>query len=342
MTPSWLRRAPVWKSADMTNLSVLTDLGVLERNWDRAPFVARGLGDLSGVFSVRIVEDLLAAGTFPEGSLRLYAGGHAVAGQEYTRARERQGRQRDRLVDADAVARAVAGGATMVVEELETYCPGVRALAAALRELTGFSTYCAGFVTPSDTPGLTAHFDLTSVLIRQVHGSKRWRVSMPLRALPEREWSAQEAPAGEPVLDVVLAAGDCLYVPRGYFHAGEATEHGSVHLSVAIKPTTWKDLLAKVISTDPGLPLRESVPFGFHRIPDAEMVAGLRTQMQRVLAGIEDEDDAGGAAARAAVAPVRRAAAPVRTGGALADVLDPSRSDLADLDRGAAQAVTAS
>lgn len=314
----------------MTNPELLTDLDLLERHWERTPFVARGLGDLTDVFSVRVVEELLAAGTLPGGSLRLFRDGKAIPEERYTRIRERNGRQRERLVEPDAVLRDLAHGATVVLEELETYFPGVRTLAAGFRDMTGFSTYCAGFLTPSSTPGLRAHYDLTSVLIRQTHGSKRWRVSEPVNRLPEREWSEHEAPTGEPVLDVVLRAGDCLYVPRGYFHAGEATEQGSVHLSVAIKPVTWRDLLARLISADPGEVLRESVPFGFHRGSADELVAGVRERVLGMLGHLED-DDGGIAAAKALSQPMRAAATRTWGGpppaGSLADVLERTEGD---------------
>jgi ribosomal protein L16 Arg81 hydroxylase len=308
----------------VTKLELLTDLTLLERHWEQTPFLVRGLGELSEVFSLSIVDELLGNRTLPGGSLRLFSGGQAVPEERYTRQRERKGRQRERLVDADAVLRHVSGGATVVLEELETYCPGVWRLAAAVRELTGFSTYCAGFVTPSSTPGLRAHYDLASVLIRQVHGSKRWRVSAPLRRLPEREWSEHEAPVGEPVLDVVLAAGDCLYVPRGYFHSGEATGQGSIHLSVAIRPVTWWDLLSQLVSTEAGETLRESLPFGLRQGAEETVAASMKERVRRMLDGIEGDD--GSATVTELAHSTQPVPMPVREysllAGALADALE--------------------
>jgi ribosomal protein L16 Arg81 hydroxylase len=49
-------------------------------------------------------------------------------------------------------------------------------------------------------------------------------------------------------LDVVLKEGQCLYIPRGYVHAGETTDEPSAHLSVGLRAATWGEVLRTLVA----------------------------------------------------------------------------------------------
>ncbi|MFJ5679071.1 JmjC domain-containing protein [Streptomyces sp. NPDC093097] len=66
----------------------------------------------------------------------------------------------------------------------------------------------------------------------------------PTRIDPLRvDVEAPPPPEGEPVAEIVLRAGDMLYLPRGWWHAVNATEGRSLHLTCGLTPTTGADLL---------------------------------------------------------------------------------------------------
>jgi hypothetical protein len=99
-------------------------------------------------------------------------------------------------------------------------------------------------VTPPQSRGFDDHYDVHDVFVLQVDGEKRWRVHEPVHEAPLRDqpWtdhrSAVEAAARtEPVIDVVLRPGDCLYLPRGYLHAATALGETSTHLTFGVH--TW-------------------------------------------------------------------------------------------------------
>ncbi len=124
-----------------------------------------------------------------------------------------------------------------------------RALAAEL----GHPTQCNAYVTPAgDAQGFDFHHDTHDVFVLQVSGRKRWVVHEPVLRLPlpsqARSGASLVAEGAEPLLDVELEAGDCLYLPRGYVHAALTTDEHSVHLTVGVLSTTWFDVLSDALA----------------------------------------------------------------------------------------------
>jgi lysine-specific demethylase/histidyl-hydroxylase NO66 len=297
---------------------LVDDPGDLARCWERAPLLATGPKSFDEFFSVRDLDRLLDEGALPLSSVRLFRDGLPLRGDLVARRRERGNGVAGPIADAAQVAAQVAAGATLVVEELQTYLPGVAAFARQLSAETGAGTYCAAFVTPPGVRGVAAHFDVVSVFIRQVLGTKRWLIREPEQRWPIRE-SALTGRATEPVLDVELHAGQCLYIPRGYVHAGETAHEGSVHLSIGLKPVTWAATLHRLIDAAASADerLRESLPYAFPSADHEELTRMLRERVELLGASAVG---ASGSAALAALRP-RRGPVPPPPGGRLTEVL---------------------
>jgi lysine-specific demethylase/histidyl-hydroxylase NO66 len=280
----------------MTEMDVLhrlvDDLDVLRTAWEREPFVSTGLGDLDDVFSVEEVERLVHSG-LPVESVRLFRRGEQVPREQYTRGRERGVRDRYHLVDPDRVRRLVAAGATLVLDDLQSHSDPVAAFAARVAEATGYETDCAAFLTPGGTRGAAPHFDMVSGFLRQVWGSKRWRVGAPARRWPNRRTEADPAAVEvEPVLDVVLHAGDCLYIPRGFVHVGDTTDEPSAHLSVSVRSATWEAVFRAMLAAaaEGSEELREALPPVFAKADRAELFRERSAALAEYLAGVRWSD----------------------------------------------------
>ena len=265
------------READPTVLlRLVNDLRVLRSAWEREPIVSTGLGDFADVFCLRAAERLLCS-ALPVSAVRIFRDGRRLPADAV--ARIPPGRRGEPVVDGARLADRVAGGATVVLEDLQTHSAPVAAFAREVALATGYGTYCAAFLTPARARGVAPHYDTASVFIRQVRGSKRWRVGAP-----ERPWPAVECGPGglaepAPVLDVVLREGDCLYLPRGFVHVGDATDEASVHLSVAVLPTTWGAVLADLVraAAEESAALREALPPRFAQpAPDGAALARAR------------------------------------------------------------------
>jgi hypothetical protein len=99
------------------------------------------------------------------------------------------------------------------------------------------------YYTPRGSQGLPVHHDTHEVISLQVAGEKRWLVYEPALELPlknQRYKSSLGAP-GDPVLDVVLSAGDTMYLPRGWLHQALTSDSDSLHVTVGINVRRWID-----------------------------------------------------------------------------------------------------
>jgi lysine-specific demethylase/histidyl-hydroxylase NO66 len=302
----------------LTALSYLvSEPSLLVANWEDEPFVSTGLPDLGELFSLEAIEQLICSGTLPLPCVRLFRAGAVIATDRLGRPAERNAAHRERRVQGPAVLREVAAGATLVLEELQTYYPAVASFAGSLTAETGYPTYCAAFATPANSRGVAPHYDTGSVFVRQLDGSKIWRVSRPVRRWPVQEWSAGQDVDTELVLEVELRAGDCLYLPRGFIHAGTATAQASMHLSIGLVPPTWGTMLRKL--TEAALDdesFREALPYGFHLMEPDKLRSMLADRISLLADGLDQLADS--AAARSALAKAGPALSrPVPPAGAL-------------------------
>jgi ribosomal protein L16 Arg81 hydroxylase len=131
----------------------------------------------------------------------------------------------------------VAKGATLVLNSLEAHSAGARRLGDEVSHLTGFPTRSNAYVSFGGNGSFGAHWDTHDVFVLQLVGRKRWRVSPPTFPLPlpgQTSSRSGHAAPSHAKLDVLLEAGDVLYLPRGWWHEVTPLPEPSLHLSVGI------------------------------------------------------------------------------------------------------------
>lgn len=152
----------------------------------------------------------------------------------------------DGRLDVHDIYRAYADGFTVVLNRLESKVPVVadlcRQMEAWLHHRVGANLY----FTPAGAQGANPHIDGHDVILAQVSGSKRWRVSKN----PTRRDRAAANPADAITLGAFeeweIDQGDSLYIPHGFAHAGVADADASLHVTFGFNATTWADLLTEV------------------------------------------------------------------------------------------------
>jgi ribosomal protein L16 Arg81 hydroxylase len=148
----------------------------------------------------------------------------------------------------------------------------------------GFPTQAYVYLAPSRAHGSPAHYDTHEVFALQVEGSKAWKVWGDVKRLPMRvsaneydtQLVQQYARDHEPVLEVLLKPGDVLYIPRGFVHAAQAGDEGSVHVSIGVMVYRWIDVIQSVVEAalrkcSQDVHYKESLPLG--RPPGAPLDA---------------------------------------------------------------------
>lgn len=174
-------------------------------------------------------------------------------------------RLRDATTTARTLWQAHARGSTILVQMAQRYwSPFARlcgALEAQLRAPLDATLIC----TPAGSQAFGRHFDRLNAIVVQLSGRKSWRLlgeaqPAPLQDLPLLPFETMEAGrdrlAGWAVSDrslsevgrsVTLEPGDMLYVPRGIYHDVWTEDEDSVHVTLAVRPVTYVDLMVAAL-----------------------------------------------------------------------------------------------
>ena len=238
-------------------LARCTDLSVAEfaaEHWGQRPLLTRakqlpeGFEDL---LALDDVDNLVADRALRTPFFRTVSNGDGLPAP--VRSGTAGSRRLTDLVDPDQLYAQQLDGSTLVLQSLHRLHPAVGAFCRALADELGHAVQCNAYLTPGgDAQGFAFHHDTHDVFVLQVAGRKRWLVHEPVLPLPlpsQPRSGSDLVPAGaEPLIDVELEAGDCLYLPRGFVHAAQTTDEQSVHLTVGVLLTTVYDVLDDALS----------------------------------------------------------------------------------------------
>jgi lysine-specific demethylase/histidyl-hydroxylase NO66 len=199
--------------------------------------------------------DLLRRGA-RQPAFRLVRSGSTVAAREVTRRAGIGNQNLSDLVSANRVIDRYRCGDTVVLQGLHHTNPHLARLSNNIALALDHPVQINAYLSPASARGLDVHFDFHDVFIVQLAGSKRWRVWAPLPRTtdPVKGRHAIAKPQmeelGEPLLDLTLNRGDCLYLPRGYPHAAETLDEASDHLTIGLVAVTWERVLHRAIDAE--------------------------------------------------------------------------------------------
>lgn len=197
--------------------------------------VVRGPAErLAGLLDWPMLREAAATGALPAGQQRITRANVALPAILYRNRGVINPAKLDELMDA---------GASFVANRVDQALPSIGAVAEAISAIVPESIRIGAIATHGPGGALDFHYDPEDILVVQFEGSKRWLVHGPPVPDPVRGMSPPEPPAGPPLLDTVIEAGDLLYVPAGYWHRCENGPGRSVHMGIAIRRPSAADLL---------------------------------------------------------------------------------------------------
>lgn len=183
---------------------------------------------------------------------------------------------------SEKVYERVSKGATVRIGNLPHFLEPVRHLVSGFETFLNTDIAVNLYLTPGRSQAFGSHFDNHDVFILQVEGSKIWKIFTPAQDLPvevvykarpqwfERklpfEWDLGPLrPSVEPEQEILLSAGDLLYVPRGYVHQVFTSGTPSLHLTVAAPVLTWYEVVVHALADTfrDSRMLREALPPAF-------------------------------------------------------------------------------
>ena len=227
----------------------------MEKHWDGEPLVLQGRDPeiVAGLMSMADMDRLIHQSSPMHPSFRLVKEGAEVPRSAYTVDGVPWGTGAvDGFLDREATRSLMAQGCTFVMESLQRSHPEVAKLSRLFEQVFHCPSPVNLYLTPPAAQGFQPHFDVQNVFVMQLHGTKRWTVYEPhiSRPLPSQAVHGAVKP-GERLLEITLAPGDLLYLPRGYVHVAHTTNTVSAHLSVSLLPNTWADVFRSLMSTLP-------------------------------------------------------------------------------------------
>jgi ribosomal protein L16 Arg81 hydroxylase len=212
------------------------------------------------LLTLDMIDQFVASADLREGMIEVTNRKNRISADSYVDDRGR--------VSSVAVAEHYMRGATIILPHLHDSMLNLGEFCRSLEEVFSCHVQTNIYLTPSGNQGFPPHYDNHDVFVMQLAGAKAWRlygtpVETPFRG--ERFELARHEP-GEVTQTFTLAAGDCVYIPRGLMHDAENVgEEPSLHITVGLITKTWADLMLEAISelalSEPDF--RRSLPAGF-------------------------------------------------------------------------------
>jgi mannose-6-phosphate isomerase-like protein (cupin superfamily) len=181
-----------------------------------------------GLLSLDDVDRLLTSSALRTPALRIAKDGAVLPSSAYTRSATIAGAPLSGLVDARKVVDLFDGGATLVLQGLHRYWEPLTQLVRDLELALGHPCQANAYLTPPGSQGFALHSDTHDVFVFQTHGAKQWEVKDD----------------GEQ-LDVLMEPGTSMYLPTGTPHAARTQDTASLHVTVGINQSTWRQLLQR-------------------------------------------------------------------------------------------------
>jgi len=231
--------------------------------------------ELAGLLSTDDVDRLLTSSALRTPALRMVQDGAVLPSTRYTRSATMAGVALTGLVDARKVLALFDGGASVVLQGLHRYWPPLTELVRDLELTLGHACQANAYLTPPGSQGFALHSDTHDVFVVQTHGAKDWEVH-----------------DGREVNRIRMEPGVSMYLPTGTPHAARTQSDASLHVTIGINRTTWREVLQRQLTrllADPAF--NEPLPAGFHRDP-ADFAALLAAHVDRVR-GLVDTADVG-------------------------------------------------
>ena len=235
------RLQPIPHLASLVGADALT--GFLASTLGREPFRRRLPDGVAPLFGWPQLNAALAQHRLGPPRLKLEKDG-GDAGKGVFRERRTSRNQSIHDLDLPLLYERLRGGATLILDAVNEFGGPLQALCSGLASEFSASSQANLYACWGASPGFDIHWDDHDVFVIQLEGAKRWMLYGSTRPSPlRRDLDADHPRPTEPLEEILLEAGDLLYLPRGYWHAAVGVGGPTMHLTVGLTRKTGHDLL---------------------------------------------------------------------------------------------------
>lgn len=190
------------------------------------------------------VDEALYLGEQGTNGIMLHHKGSFVKDELYTETCIDVERRRRRIKKKE-FSEIVADGGSIIFNRMESVSYPVRKICQEFSRYTGADTVANGYISFGGHQAFGNHWDTHDVFAVQLMGRKKWTIFPPTFNLPlpdQRSGPFKDDCPRVPCLEVILEAGDVLYVPRGWWHNAEALlDEQTFHIAVGVHPVLVLD-----------------------------------------------------------------------------------------------------
>lgn len=229
------------------NNTVLSPLEVAEffsTAWEQSfHHIARNNADyFANLISVESIETYLATNDAFFPSVQVVHNERDISRFDYTDDTQR--------IIQRALAQHYRNGATLIISEAHKHFSSLATLCRQFTQSVQMRCQTNLYLSPPGNQGFRSHYDTHEVFILQVQGSKTFRfyesdIALPF---PDDRYDPEQNRHTEITHEVLLNAGDTLYIPRGLVHDAVAqSAEPSLHVTLGVFPVVVRDVLQSAI-----------------------------------------------------------------------------------------------
>ena len=192
-------------------------------------------------------------GIWTPASLQLHLGGGHVNAADYAMPGMTRVGQPGEVVDLDKVRHWIRQGASIVLNEIHTLTPGLKAISKVMSDTLGGKARCNLYCSWREKQAFDVHFDTHDAYVLQIAGEKRWRIYQRTISDPVNHpdfrtlgQAFHEKNRGPLSAEFVVKPGDLVYLPRGFYHEALAQSDATMHVTFGVVPVIGLDLITAV------------------------------------------------------------------------------------------------
>ena len=247
----------------------------------KKPYLFKSAIDSSGI-SWNDVNELYSRGDISHRDFKLM-NGYEVPKKEYVESYDNLGVIEYRCITS-VFYEYLRNGATLVRNRIKNE-PFVDQISKQIGSFAEARTLTGSYAAFSSKSSYKSHWDTRDVYAVQLLGRKRWILRKPNFEFPLYMQQTKNFPdikePEEIYMDVILEAGDILYIPRGWWHDPLPLDEETFHLAVATFAPTGFEYMRWLQNVMPGiLDCRKNFT---HFENDAETINSLSQQVAEII-----------------------------------------------------------
>lgn len=241
----------------------VTTSDFFSKYWEQRPLIIsrHKPNYYSNLFSKENIDEVIYFSKPQRPLIQLYKNGQEIA-CDY----DSEDREKDSVVE---IYNEYYQGSTLILRGVHRCWKSISNLCRSIESTLTHPTHVNMYLTPKNSQAFKTHFDSHEVFVLQVEGSKVWRIYDTFHhfPLPIEQQKISKEKLGKPLHEIVLEAGDMLYIPSGYVHEALTSECSSLHLTLGITVYRWLDLLSTALNLvgEQNVSLRKALPVGFFK-----------------------------------------------------------------------------